>query len=42
VAVDLPRPRSLALMGTPEFARLTQVVRSQINAGERLATGAIT
>ena len=37
--VDLPRPRTLALMGTPEFARLTQVVRSQIDAGERLAAG---
>ncbi len=39
LTIDLPRPRSLALLGTPEFARLTQVVRSQIDAGERLPAG---
>lgn len=38
IAVDLPRPRELAIMGTPEFARLTQVVRAKIDQGER--TGA--
>lgn len=36
-AIDLPRPRDLAVMGTAHFAQLTQVVRSQIDAGERLA-----
>lgn len=36
VAIDLPRPRDLALMGTPEFARLTQVVRAKIDQGEKL------
>lgn len=33
VSIDLPRPRDLALLGTPEFARLTQQVREQIDAG---------
>jgi NitT/TauT family transport system ATP-binding protein len=36
VVVDLPRPRELALMGTPEFARLTQVVRTKIDQGEKM------
>ena len=36
VAIDLPRPRNLALLGTPEFARLTQVVRSKIDLGEKM------
>ena len=35
VAIDLPRPRDLAVMGTAEFARLTQVVRSKIDIGEK-------
>lgn len=42
VAVVLPRPRGLALLGTAEFARLTQVIRSKINQGEGLgATEAV-
>lgn len=36
VAIDLPRPRELALLGTSEFARLTQVVRSKIDLGEKM------
>jgi NitT/TauT family transport system ATP-binding protein len=40
VAVDLPRPRDLAILGTPEFARLTQVVRARIDPGEKI--GAMT
>jgi NitT/TauT family transport system ATP-binding protein len=36
IAVDLPRPRELAIMGTPEFAHLTQVVRAKIDQGERI------
>lgn len=36
VAIDLPRPRELAIMGTPEFARLTQVVRAKIDQGEKI------
>lgn len=36
IAVELPRPRELAMMGTAEFARLTQVVRAKINLGEKL------
>ena len=36
VIVDLPRPRELALMGTPEFARLTQTVRAKIDMGEKM------
>ncbi|MEZ4767160.1 MAG: ABC transporter ATP-binding protein [Caldilineales bacterium] len=31
VSVSLPRPRSLDLMGAPEFARLTQEVRAAID-----------
>lgn len=38
VPVDLPRPRQLAIMGTPEFAQLTQVVRAKIDQGEKVAT----
>lgn len=34
LAVDLPRPRDLAIMGTPEFAALTQQVRRCIDAAE--------
>jgi NitT/TauT family transport system ATP-binding protein len=34
VAIALPRPRDRALLGSAEFARLTQVVRQQIDAGE--------
>jgi NitT/TauT family transport system ATP-binding protein len=37
IPVDLPRPRDLSLMGTAEFARLTQVVRAQIDQGEKMA-----
>lgn len=32
VPIVLPRPRELALLGTPEFARVAQDVRDQINA----------
>lgn len=32
VPIDLPRPRDLAMLGTPHFARLTQRVREQIDA----------
>ena len=39
IAVDLPRPREMALMGTPEFARFTQVVRSKIDVGEKAGVG---
>jgi NitT/TauT family transport system ATP-binding protein len=35
VVVGLPRPRELSIMGTPEFARLTQMVRANIDLGER-------
>jgi NitT/TauT family transport system ATP-binding protein len=37
IAIELPRPRELAIMGTPEFARLTQVVRAKIDLGEKIA-----
>jgi NitT/TauT family transport system ATP-binding protein len=40
VAIDLPRPRELAIMGTAEFAALAQVVRSKIDLGEKLAVEA--
>ena len=30
--VDLPRPRSLAVMGNPEFVRLTQMIRAHFYA----------
>jgi NitT/TauT family transport system ATP-binding protein len=36
VAIDLPHPRQLSLMGTPEFARLSQVVRAKIDQGEKM------
>jgi NitT/TauT family transport system ATP-binding protein len=36
VSIDLPRPRPLEIMGTPEFARLTQVVRAKIDQGEKV------
>lgn len=32
IAVDLPRPRELSVLGRPEFARLTQVVREKIDS----------
>jgi NitT/TauT family transport system ATP-binding protein len=35
VAVELPRPRELDMLGTAEFAHLTQVVRAKIDIGER-------
>jgi len=38
IAVDLPRPRELAIMGTPAFAHLTQVVRAKIDQGEKTGT----
>lgn len=34
VNVDLPRPRDLAMMGTPEFAALAQAVRSRIDVSD--------
>jgi NitT/TauT family transport system ATP-binding protein len=37
VVIDLPRPRELEIMGTAEFARLTQVVRSQVDLCETMA-----
>ena len=40
IPIDLPRPRDLTLMGTLEFARLTQVVRAQIDRGEKMAVAA--
>jgi NitT/TauT family transport system ATP-binding protein len=40
IPIDLPRPRNLALMGTAEFARLTQVVRAQIDQGEKMTVAA--
>lgn len=36
VAINLPRPRDLGIMGTPDFARLTQVVRAKIDQGEKM------
>jgi NitT/TauT family transport system ATP-binding protein len=36
MVVALPRPRELALMGTPEFAALTQMVRGHIDQGEKM------
>lgn len=36
---SLPRPRDLAMMGTPEFARMTQLVRSKIDLGEKVGSG---
>jgi NitT/TauT family transport system ATP-binding protein len=36
LTIDLPRPRTLALLGTAEFAQWTQVVRSRIDAGDAL------
>jgi NitT/TauT family transport system ATP-binding protein len=38
IAVDLPRPRELAIMGTPEFAYITQAVRAKIDQGERIGS----
>lgn len=38
IAIELPRPREISVMGSAEFARLTQVVRSKIDQGERLGT----
>lgn len=38
IAIDLPRPREMVVMGSPEFAHLTQVVRSKIDQGERLGS----
>ena len=32
VAIDLPRPRELALLGRPEFAHFTQVIRRHIDS----------
>lgn len=34
VTIDLPRPRTLEMMGTTAFAYLTQAVREMIHAGE--------
>jgi NitT/TauT family transport system ATP-binding protein len=39
---SLPRPRDLAMMGTPEFAQMTQLVRSKIDVGERVGSGVET
>lgn len=36
IEIDLPRARELAVMGTAEFARFTQVVRTAINQGENM------
>ncbi len=33
VPISLPRPREVSMLGTPEFGRLTQEVRAQIDAG---------
>ncbi len=39
IAVDLPRPRELAVMGTSQYAELTQRVRSYIDPGDISHTG---
>jgi NitT/TauT family transport system ATP-binding protein len=41
VQVSLPRPRQMALLGTAEFARLTQVVRAAIDQGEKMGGVAV-
>lgn len=38
VKIELPRPRDLTILGTPDFARLTQVVRGHINKSEGLGS----
>ena len=40
VEIALPRPRELAIMGTADFASLTQIVRSKIDLGEKMMVGA--
>jgi NitT/TauT family transport system ATP-binding protein len=36
IAVALPRPREISVMGSAEFAQLTQRVRNKIDQGEKL------
>jgi NitT/TauT family transport system ATP-binding protein len=36
VSVNLPRPRQLAMMGSPEFNRLTEYIRSRFDINEIL------